>query len=167
MPSLALGLNLLNAAKFESFILANAAIPDSYISTEQSIRNEQLLAQTVQCVDYLNCNFQSCDRIGSDVICKMLLTANQDTEITVFPSSRAFDRFGNEYYVSEIAVGNSNSSNTNRTAGVVAKDMLQGIGVKLEVIFKEIPTEIQNFTALDIRLDHRNQKLVFRDIIIN
>ena len=165
LPGLTIGFNFIGIAKFDSSVLASAVTPNSYENAEHSIYNKKLLAQTVECAEYLDCNFQSCDRIGSDVVCQMLLTANQSTEIEVDRSTRAFDRFGNEYYVAEIALGSSNSRNTNRTNGAVTNDVIQGIGIKFEVMFKDIPSEIQQFTALDIALE--NGKIVLRDIPIN
>lgn len=161
LPSFAFALNLLGYVGFGTSILARAIIPNSYEHTQDSIQDEHLLAQTADCVDYLECRFISCDRTDSEVICKMLLTAKQDTDIRIFTSSSAFDRFGDEYSVENIKFGNTDNGKYN----YVRKKILQGIPVKLEITFKDIPIEIKYLNALNINL--RKQNIVFRDIQIN
>jgi len=98
---------------------------------------------------------KSCQRSGSAVTCRLLITnQEEDRNLTVFASrynfgystwgvSRAFDQMGNEYEASTIGLGN-------KTSSAVGTLMVRGVPTTAYIKFENVSPDAIKFALVEI-----------------
>ncbi|MEA5530431.1 hypothetical protein VB638_12690 [Dolichospermum sp. UHCC 0684] len=122
--------------------------------------------QTVE-FEHINVTLQGCKRSSSTVNCHFLLTAKQDSDVSfICRESKMFDVYGSEYFCKQAQIGKSKEEGSPNTR------MLKGIPLKAIATFKEVPTQVKEIAAIEVKVNpyvdyQRYYNAVFRSIPIS
>jgi len=95
-------------------------------------------------------NVVTCNHHKLGAECEIMITSNRDdTDIFIYPTSRAYDEYGNEFKIGNISIANSSSNLENEK--YVTHRFIEGVPVKSKIILAGLSKESTRITALDIR----------------
>ena len=78
-----------------------------------------------------------------------MITSNRDdTDIFVYPTSRAYDENGTEYKIGKISIANSSSDLSHKK--YIKHRVIEGVPVKSKIVLTNVSKESTRITALDI-----------------
>jgi len=110
-------------------------------------------ATTIQEVSVQSFNFKLVDwqKKGAGIYFEILITSDQDSELRLYcgknysQKTRFFDDFGNEYFPSEVQLGNFASP------GYVDNTLIAEVPIKVIASFDDISPNTKNITLLEIK----------------
>lgn len=95
--------------------------------------------------DVISCKHH---KLGAE--CEVMITSNRDdTDIFVYPTSRAYDENGTEYKIGKISIANSSADLSNNK--YIKHRVIEGVPVKSKIVLTNVPIKSTRITALDIR----------------
>lgn len=112
-------------------------------------KQDQLLAQNQKTAnnEYFTGILQGCNGAGSTVICTLVYRSKKDITRSIYcrdSNTKAFDRFGNIYYCSQVQIGNL------KYEKAIWTRYPQGTPIKITLTFKNVPSQTNDFDTLEV-----------------